>query len=339
MKPAALSILIGRTLVKPTPPVLNHLSQSHLNSVDYIRTIASLAVTIFHLGGKTLPVLNYGWLGVQMFFVLSGFIICWSFPKNYQLYNFFPFFAKRFTRINPPYLASILLFVLIDFLLYHHHTNWVNALGHFFYVDKFFNQPALNPVYWTLAIEFQFYLLIGLIFPLLNKKWGIWILLAFNFLCLIIPISTPSLLNFFPLFSLGILAYYILSKKIDGWMLLFMLSLLLIISFYRLQIPQTLIGLGAFLLILTPLKPNRIVAFLAKISFSLYLTHDIIGSNFVVEAGKLVTKTFPNKALIFLGGFAISILTAWIFYILIEKPFIQLSKKISYKRMVRSSAV
>jgi peptidoglycan/LPS O-acetylase OafA/YrhL len=56
----------------------------YLPEVEYIRCFASLGVMIFHMGGKTLPVLNYGWLGVEMFFVLSGFIICYTLPAEYR---------------------------------------------------------------------------------------------------------------------------------------------------------------------------------------------------------------------------------------------------------------
>jgi peptidoglycan/LPS O-acetylase OafA/YrhL len=61
------------------------VSKPHLAQVDYIRAIASMVVMLFHLGGKSLPVLNYGWLGVEMFFLLSGFIICWAVPFDYTL--------------------------------------------------------------------------------------------------------------------------------------------------------------------------------------------------------------------------------------------------------------
>jgi peptidoglycan/LPS O-acetylase OafA/YrhL len=78
----------------------------HIPQVDYIRAIASLAVALFHLGGKELPVLSYGWLGMQMFFLLSGFIICWAIPRSYNWKLSGRFISKRLIRIEPPHFCN-----------------------------------------------------------------------------------------------------------------------------------------------------------------------------------------------------------------------------------------
>ena len=84
--------------------------------IDVLRGFAALAVTWFHLtniyewswlrhSG------NYGWLGVEVFFVLSGFVIPYSIAHTYRGYthaDFPSFFVRRVVRLEPPYILSIL---------------------------------------------------------------------------------------------------------------------------------------------------------------------------------------------------------------------------------------
>jgi peptidoglycan/LPS O-acetylase OafA/YrhL len=71
------------------------LTAQTLPQLNIIRAIASLGVAIFHLGGKKISILNYGWLGVEMFFVLTGFVICWALPINYSIKDFRVFFLQK----------------------------------------------------------------------------------------------------------------------------------------------------------------------------------------------------------------------------------------------------
>ena len=86
---------------------------------------------------------------------------------------------KRLIRLEPPYLVSLLLVLAFGFIFDPNspesvggpfHFDLPNTLGHLLYLNGFFDQPWANPVYWSLAIEFQFYLMVGLIFPLVASK-------------------------------------------------------------------------------------------------------------------------------------------------------------------------
>lgn len=184
----------------------------HIAQVDYIRAIASMAVALFHLGGKALPVLKYGWLGVQMFFLLSGFIICWAIPRDYNWGMFGKFAGKRILRIEPPYLISIAL-VLVGQYIWDsgYQVDWSSVLTHLAYINNFTDKPYLSPVYWTLGIEFQYYIFVGIFFPLIIKRWGTLFLLALCIVPIFINIPGSTLLGFFPLFALGILYYLYLT--------------------------------------------------------------------------------------------------------------------------------
>ncbi|MGN6180545.1 MAG: acyltransferase family protein [Mucilaginibacter sp.] len=305
--------------------------RKHLYQVDYIRAFASLSVAVFHLGGKVLPVLKYGWLGVEMFFVLSGFIICKAMPPNYSLKMGGRFITKRIVRIEPPYIISLILLLTLNFLIGHgYHPGWDNVLLHIGYLNNLFNTPYLNPVYWTLGIEFQYYIFIALLFPLVINRYGKWLIILLSILPLFIPIPAQVLWNFFPLFAIGISCFLFASNKINKALFAIFFISTTICSFWLLGWLETAVGVLTAGVLLMPLKYNRIVSFLSDISFSLYLTHDIVGSRLVVYVGTLLPKTYLYKGAIFIAGVGVSILIAWIFYRLIEKPFFDKSKSIRY---------
>jgi peptidoglycan/LPS O-acetylase OafA/YrhL len=158
--------------------------------LDSLRAIAALSVCLFHfvcgpidfIENKTiLSVFDFGLYGVQMFFVISGFVIPWAISKyKYKISNYFRFIGKRFLRLEPPYIASILLVICFFYLrkLYTDapdirlpELNINQLLLHFGYLIPFTKYTWMNRVYWTLAIEFQFYLFMGLFyFVITNKK-------------------------------------------------------------------------------------------------------------------------------------------------------------------------
>jgi peptidoglycan/LPS O-acetylase OafA/YrhL len=314
-------------------PDSSRFNKQHIPQVDYIRAVASLSVALFHLGGKALPILNYGWLGVQMFFLLSGFIICWSIPDDYNLKMAKTFLAKRLIRIEPPYILSIALLLIVhSFVIPGFRPDWQNVAFHFAYLNSFFDKPYLNPVYWTLGIEFQFYLLIAFIFPLIIKKYGVLVILGLSVIPLLINVPAIRLSGFFPGFAIGI-CYYLIKKQSFDYKLIATLVTLILLSFIIQGWLPTAAALVALCILMLPLRANKIVKFFSKISFSLYLTHDIIGSSYVVKIGSLLPKTVPMKGFEFLSGILISIGFAYLFYRLIEKPFFQLSKQISYRTL------
>jgi peptidoglycan/LPS O-acetylase OafA/YrhL len=86
-------------------------------SLDTLRGMSALAVCWYHFSGSSMigagPIRTsgeYGWLGVEVFFVISGFVIPLALLKErYSLSNYRTFMLKRLARLYPPYLASVVV--------------------------------------------------------------------------------------------------------------------------------------------------------------------------------------------------------------------------------------
>ncbi|WP_316759900.1 acyltransferase [Pedobacter aquatilis] len=303
--------------------------------MNIIRATASMGVAIFHLGGKVIPILNYGWLGVQMFFVLTGFVICWSLPANYSLADFPKFLYKRIMRIEPPYIFSIILVLVFAFINNQNlaQISLTNILFHIAYLNNFFSNDYLSPVYWTLGIEFQFYLLIGAIFPFIfkNKYVAIVSMIILNLITFFFAVKYSVIINYIPFFTIGILIYLYKKNQISGIELCFLLGINAGSLYLGTGYPQTIAACLTGAIILFIKKSNKVIDFFSKISFSLYLTHDIIGSKIVIFLGNIFpAKNFLTKSFAFSIGLTSAVVFAYLFYLIIEKKFFLLSKKVIY---------
>ena len=133
--------------------------------INALRAFAAIFVAWGHFvagQGKYLSLSGkYGYLGVDIFFVISGFVIPWSlYRSRYVLRDYPRFLLKRNVRLYPPYLASIVITVLATNLvlvpLFHIPRLEVTGrslLLHFTYLNDLAGVPWINVVYWTLAIE------------------------------------------------------------------------------------------------------------------------------------------------------------------------------------------
>lgn len=149
--------------------MLNH--RQHLRSLDGVRGLAVLMVFCHHLcpwpASSPLGVLCATlWLGVDLFFVLSGFLITGLlYDTLHQPRFFLNFYARRTLRLVPAYIALVLLVLIANALLGGHLTAW--AVPYFLYVSNIIRDlgvptgivPQLDVSHlWSLAVEEQFYL-------------------------------------------------------------------------------------------------------------------------------------------------------------------------------------
>src|SRR5579872_6668263 len=105
-------------------PHSNHPLVHRLVFVDYLRGLAALSVAWFHLTNSYNPASlarlsgSYGWLGVEVFFVISGFIIPWSMKpfRITSISSYWQFLARRAIRVEFPYFVSIGLVIGLWYL-------------------------------------------------------------------------------------------------------------------------------------------------------------------------------------------------------------------------------
>jgi peptidoglycan/LPS O-acetylase OafA/YrhL len=141
---------------------------------------------------------NYfnGLFAVRCFFVVSGYLITLSYLRSKNLENFF---VKRLKRIYPPILI-VAIFALFFGILRCSGERWFISIFNFLTFQNL-KRPEVynfetfsNPPFWTLAIEFQFYLLLPLIlfFWKKNKKAGYFSLAILYLLPCLLKVSSPD---------------------------------------------------------------------------------------------------------------------------------------------------
>lgn len=304
--------------------------KSRIASLDGLRAVAILSVCIFHFYfffpdhatisyGKSysgFAVAKYGYLGVMLFFAISGFVISQTLHGSAKPINFA---VKRFARLFPTMLlCSVLTFIYSFIPPLTYHSNWINFLPAWTFIDPkiynfIFNTDNfdwLDGSYWSLFTEIRFYIIAAVIY-FFNKEhfYKNFVKLAI-LVGIIFPISIyfeikplRSALNLFlianqlPWFIFGIGCYYLFKrdniKAITLSSISFIsLSLYLIADskkpFMPHPVDEKAIFFGAiliYILLISSIKikiVEKLLSFkpLASIgvaSYSLYLLHQQIG--------------------------------------------------------------
>lgn len=180
----------------------------HLPFIDDLRGLAILAVFVFHalgvaFGADKLPWLNWGrgwnveksflavfpaqwgWAGVAAFFVVSGFCIHLN-HRHWQEKGWKAFALRRFFRIYPPYFVALVIFrsvlLIRTGLIGMHEGGWTGftdagyqMVAHVFLVHNFDAHfyYRINPVFWSIAIEVQLYVLYPVLLLIATRYgWG-----------------------------------------------------------------------------------------------------------------------------------------------------------------------
>jgi len=244
-------------------------------------------------------------------------------------------------RLEPPFIASIIGIFLLSAIAQLSPFNTSqqiplftsNTFYHLFYMVDFAGGYWLNPVYWTLAIEFQFYLICGLIFSIINSKNKNVLISLFITLSLCSFLFTDDTLvtHYFVMFLPGIVLYWFITLKISRNIFGLLCSVIALLgaNIYGISAPiSAFIAISFILFIKKPLKP---LIFIGEISYSLYLIHTIVGTDGLINfMQNYITDENDRIWLMFLS-FPFVIGMAWIFYILIERPSKRISKKIKYR--------
>jgi peptidoglycan/LPS O-acetylase OafA/YrhL len=340
-----------------------NLSSKRFLLVDALRGIAAMSVFVFHLQAGhhidlimgVLPawlaaILKYGYLGVAIFFVLSGFVIAHSlYSRNVTLSVAGSFMLRRSLRLDPPYLAAIVLtigFSLLSMCFVPGKQSPVvtapQILAHVFYLQDILGYPAINAVFWTLCLELQFYFMYVLLLLAGGRNPGIMLVIA-SMISLAWPLGIVSndvwpglFFSLWHCFLLGALVYWAWRKPALLPFCGAYIALVATGSAYHHNWFSLVCAVTALTLLLSAITNQiftimhwRWLQFLGAISYSLYLSHNFVtGASFRV--GSFLTgETIATEIMWSAIAMAVCVTAAYALWRWVELPSIAVSRLLS----------
>ncbi|PPG42720.1 acyltransferase [Pseudoclavibacter sp. RFBA6] len=286
--------------------------------LDGLRGLAAGAVVVGHLtttftslypDAPTSSVnFAYGQFGVQLFFIISGFVILMTAERARRASDFA---ISRFARLYPAYWSAVLISIGVGLLADVPGTDLtpLEMLLNFTMVQRLLLVPDVNGAFWTLAVEMQFYVIV-LVILLITKcrlddvllRWlvGIWLLVAVGAATwaatatggadistapvLVRVVVNATLSEYGPLFSLGMLLFMSRRNSRIEWLALpAALSAVLTALLLHSPVYAGVVALICLVFTVVALRTGtailrvRPLLWLGKISYSLYIVHVIVG--------------------------------------------------------------
>lgn len=324
-----------------------------INWLTSVRGFACLIVLFAHILSSCkwigINVSGCGKIGVYLFFVLSAFLLVLPFfkGKEVNIKEIGKFYIKRFFRIYPCYIITIIIVYLIG-----NFSNFSGLIKHFLLLEG-------KNHFWTVPVEMKFYICLPLLLIIMNiiknKKLFIVFLILLSFVVEIIyPYfnyveNSISLGWYFPIFIMGIVVAYLYSNskqktenvKFDILAIVILILFVLAIPGVRyllfniepstyLQNKYIFIGIGwsLFLIFLQNGKyiknffeSNKFLMWIGKLSFPIYLIHYIVLNKISFYTDNLLIKLVLTMA--------ITILISVVMNKIIEEPMIKIGRKVN----------
>jgi peptidoglycan/LPS O-acetylase OafA/YrhL len=290
--------------------------------IDSLRGIAAIIVLIshytwaydfhYHILAQHPFHFPYGDMGVQIFFIISGFVIFMTLKRVKTIKEFI---ISRFSRLYPTYWLCIIITVVATMLFP------IPTLGHYTLkeillnitmVAGLFKIRYIDQVYWSLEVELFFYIILGLIFYIKKLQYIDYIVIVWLFVCVLslcfeFPlekyVKKIFILHNAPLFITGILMYKIKLKTATLLNHLTIPAAFIIYCFnfhedYPTDFRPYILVLCIFIMFyvyafwgLSFLK-HRIFLFFGTISYPLYLLHNVIGYAILYRVRAFVINQF-----------------------------------------------
>ena len=352
----------------------DRLAHGRFTLVDSLRGIAALLVAWHHivwwgpfsetaetaLPSFVLKIADNGMYGVQMFFVISGFVIAYSIRGARITPSFLGNFAlRRSIRLDPPYWTAMVSVLLLHFfgtltgLLpspFDAPPQVQQVLAHLLYLQDIIGYENLSLGFWTLCIEVQFYLLLVIFTGIAQRLPGSDAergASGANLLIMFLPLALASLFYFhldrsyspwvvrqFGMFFLGSLVWWTLEGRLPVWVLLAYCGAVLIRLYleYHLGLTIALItGVMIYVAGLTGHLQNwgsqSWLQFLGRVSYSLYLVHYPV-MHVVENAGLSLTGNSATSAVFWMVvSLVASIGAAQLLYVCVEAPSVRLAAR------------
>jgi peptidoglycan/LPS O-acetylase OafA/YrhL len=317
--------------------------------LDAWRGIAALTVVVYHCTGIVVKpemgwwaeALLYGWTGVYIFFPISGYCIYAAISRG-ENGTVGHFVRRRWRRIAPPYWASLLLAIGVGFLASPFNgglvgylnlgaAKWLSVVT---LTQVFSSEPyVINPVYWSLCYEEQFYIVMALTL-LAPDRYRLRLLLGVTVVsALYLLPAWPAALQVQGLFlrhwlefASGIAVFTWLNRRQERRFALAVLGLAIAMALVTrdlgLEISAAvacvLIALAPFDEAIATTRVGAALGALGLFSYSLYLVHVPIGGRVVnlLRRGALPLWLPPIVAIV------VSVFAGWCFYQIVERRFI-----------------
>ena len=279
--------------------------RDRLLELDVLRGIAALAVVLFHYtvryqqlyGYAVAPdlVMTYGFLGVEFFFCISGFVIFMTLDRTRRPMDFV---VSRASRLWPAYIAAMILTYCAVHLcaLPGRATTFGQALINLTMFQELLHVPHVDAAYWSLQVELIFYcwmfaaylggmlahiralLCLGLVPPLVYFMAHHYFHHDLSFLA-----QTFLLVQYIPYFTIGIAAYNLRSNRDHPRRDLLLMLAAVAVTAVCLTPPECAIALTAAIVFYAAARGHLKwiargpLVFLGTISYTLYLIHQNIG--------------------------------------------------------------
>jgi peptidoglycan/LPS O-acetylase OafA/YrhL len=327
------------------------MQKNRLLELDAIRGLAALAVVMYHyfyrynkIYGHDDLAVNWAYIGqygVQLFFMVSGFVIYWTLNKVDKPMDFI---VSRFSRLYPAYWAAVILTFSIVFIfdLPGRQIGFEKAALNGLMFHEYFKIKHIDGVYWTLTVELTFYFWIFIFYLsgllkyveyLLSPIVLISILQSQNIIELSWLLNKLLIVNYASFFIAGICFYKIANLLSNRWtflVLAFCLASTIFVYSVNVFILSSMFYIFFHLATSGRLKFLSIkpLVFLGGISYSLYLLHQNIGY--------VIINKFYEQELNPLMGILVATVTSIILAIVatkhVERPSLNFIRNVYKKR-------
>jgi peptidoglycan/LPS O-acetylase OafA/YrhL len=341
---------------------------TRLAAIDCLRGVASGYVALFHIYGAVMlsghsewvpaavdAVFRFGDAGVQMFFVLSGFVLTFGlFGKTVNARFAGRFIIRRSIRLDPSYWTMIVVSLLAYKMSGNVDIPLQDVPFNFFYLDNVFQKRSIIPVGWTLCLEFQFYLiLIGCCWALSRARaWSAgglaWAMVAVVVSSIAYKAWGRSLLppglflEHFELFALGVVLALWVRSPADRSILAPIVVVVAGVVVVAVQWGDHRLWLGvftaAFIAWLT--QTNRlnhsfggvVLPWVGTISYSLYLVHPFVIGKLIRAAQRFLPAASSSplgQVGLMVVALCAALMAAWAFWKVLERPTQRLAQRVS----------
>lgn len=201
------------------------LVSGRLPELDLLRFVAAFSVLLFHhirwaksLDGTVLfQISRFGFFGVPLFFMISGFVILWSAQGK----DLLEFAVSRITRLYPTFWICVCLAAIAELCL-GNHVSSLRFLANLTMMPTSFGAAKMDAVYWTLLYELKFYVFVALLIsakqlPNIDRWLAGWLIATA--LTLISPkwVTSITLAPWSAFFIGGCNLFLIWSRGWNGW--------------------------------------------------------------------------------------------------------------------------